>query len=467
MRNIRMVVGVAVIAVAATVTAKDYPLTFKKLTVDEAMAFPGGYGAYGSLSTSKPSSLRKEPTAVSKRPLYGEVGRNGEEVKGFIFRVDESEGDGKGYDQVIVDFNQNGDLTDDSVGNLAGKPQTVKTGTTVRETIQFGPIEVPAEKQIGSWRPVYYAQMIYYSNRVLLVSGANLPYLGQFRLKPGWYLETTVDLDGRQQKVGVVDGDANLHLGDVSKPETYTSGAEENWYFPPADSYLQDRDGSGKFENNAINTESSPFGSMLYFGATPYRATLAEDYASLRVEPWPDALAELRIQPQGEQVGDVFLAWKTQANDWVLLKAGVAQGTTKVPPGNLRFYGCVLAAQSPGNELLMIGGSYRKLGRTVKAQADQTATLCCGPPLEMKVSTLKRDMSDLSSTLDLSSEDNESAGPMSDVVLQIRAQLVGVAGEIYSAFATGKSLSDEPPKPHFAVLTKEGRTVVSGNLEFG
>ena len=466
MQKHRLVCGVAVIAMTATAVATEYPLTFQTLTVDEAMAFPGGSGAYGSLSVNKPPSLRKEPKAVSKRPLYGEVGRTGE-GKGLVFRVDEVGGDGKGYDRVIVDFNQNGDLTDDPIGSLAAKSQTTKSAAEVRETSRFGPMKAPVTKQIGPWQPVYYAELIYYHSRPGLSSSLPSAYLGQFRLKAGFYLETTVELDGVKQRVGVVDGDANLRLGDESKPMTYKSSGVENWYFAPADSYLQDRDGSGKFESNAANTESSPFGSMLYFGATPYRVGLAADRTSLRVEPWSDALAELVVQPRGEQVRDVLLAWERSTKEWVLIKAGVAQGKTKVPPGNLRFSGCVLAGQAAPDEQLMISGSYRKLDHSIKTRVGQTATLRCGPPLEMRVTTLERKVSELPNPPDGASEDNKARGALSDVVLQIRAELVGAAGETCSAFAAGRNLAGEPPKPRFTILTRDGKEVASGNLEFG
>ena len=82
-------------------------------------------------------------------------------------------------------------------------------------------------------------------------------YAGQLRLKAGWYLDTTVELKGLKQKVGVYDGDCNLRLGDVAKAQTYrSSGEEENWYFGPGDFLLMDVDGSGAFESDAFDSES-------------------------------------------------------------------------------------------------------------------------------------------------------------------------------------------------------------------
>ena len=47
-------------------------------------------------------------------------------------------------------------------------------------------------------------------------------------LKAGWYLDTTVEINGLKQKVGVYDGDSNLRLGDVAQPQISTTRAEKN-----------------------------------------------------------------------------------------------------------------------------------------------------------------------------------------------------------------------------------------------
>jgi len=194
---------------------------------------------------------------------------------------------------------------------------------------------------------------------------------------------------------------------------------------------------------------------------------LSADCTSLRVEPWPDPLAELVVQPQGGQVRDVLLAWERSPKQWVLIKAVVAQGKTKVPPGNLRFNGCVLAGQAAPDEQLMISGGYRKPDLSIKTRVGQPATLRCGSPLEMRVSAFKRKASDLPRTPDLIAEEAKAREPLSDVALQIRAELMGAAGETFSAFAKGADLSGAPPKPRFTVLAKDGKEVASGNLEFG
>src|ERR1017187_9082086 len=253
-----------VLAMAATVTAsgEDFPLTFRTIPAKDVMQFPGGFGTYGQLGLAQPAKLRKEPKAMSKHPLYG-VCRDNPSGPAFLCRLDESKGDGKGYDQLIVDMNQNGDLTGDPVSQRAVLPTDRRT--SLPDQMLFGPIQAPADKAVAGGRPVCFAQ-VYIFNRQLLnsVPADQAIMIGQLMLKAGWYLDTTVAIDGLKQKVGVYDSDSNLRLGDVSRSQTITNRSEKSWYFRGGDTLLVDADGSGSFENDVFQSESCPFGPILY-----------------------------------------------------------------------------------------------------------------------------------------------------------------------------------------------------------
>src|ERR1035437_725337 len=111
--------------------------------------------------------FRKEPKAKSRHPLYG-VCRDLPTSSSFLFRLDESKGDSKGYDQLIVDMNQNGDLTDDLVSQRAVLPTDRRT--VLPDQMLFRPIQAPADKAVAGGRPVFFAQ-VYIFNRQLLTSG--------------------------------------------------------------------------------------------------------------------------------------------------------------------------------------------------------------------------------------------------------------------------------------------------------
>jgi hypothetical protein len=451
--------GAAFMAMPILAPAKDFPLEFKTVNAQQVMSFPGGYGAYGSLQASRPSDVTKVPAAVSKHPIYGQFSSQGNRM---CFRLDESQGDGKGYDRLIVDVNQNGDLTDDPV--VSRVEEAGSSARTVRpENALFGPIQAPETKMIGSWRPVYYAQAYIYNRPASVPSGPQNFYYGQMRFKAGWYLETTVELDGTTRKIGIVDGDCNFRLGDANLPTTYRNGTETNWYFQGGDFFLEDNDGSGKFESAVTEGESAPFGPVLYLGAKPYKAALSADAKSLALEPWTGPLAELTVQPHGDQVSRLQLAWESAPGQWQLLQPGVENGKAAVPPGNYRLYTCTLAVKTSAGDSLVLSG-YRRLPKdTVKAEADATTPFQCGAPLEIKVTSERR-----GSTTGSSSFLGRIVGSMQPLEQLIQASVVGAGGETYSSFVLANSRGQQqPPKPVYTISTTDGKQVESGNMEFG
>jgi hypothetical protein len=467
MTKLIVVCGALAVAAAATASGEDFPLTFRTIPAKDVMAFPGGYGVSGRLLLVKPANVTKEPKAVSRHPLYAEC-RETPATGGFIIRLDESKGDGKGYDQLIADMNQNGDLTDDAVTPLVVLPTDRKSPSRATGPSLFGPIQAPAGKMIAGGRPIYFAQAYLNNVSYALRAGSTGQevYLGQLRLKAGWYVDTTVALNGVKQKVGVFDGDSNLRLGDMSKPQTYrNNGEDENWYFGQADTLLVDADGSGAFERDTFDTESCAYGSVLYFGATPYKIALAPDCKSLRVEPWTEALAEVALKPHGEQVSSVTLAWERPNQQWQLIRAGVADGKIRVPPGNYRLQACLLLGKGAPRDQVMTA-AYQRVPKTpFNFAAGKPNTLRCGGPLEIKVKAEKRKPE----SWELNSGDlrNPPLASDSEFVLSINATVRGVDGEIYSEFAKGEKFRDEAPQPTFTVADSSGKKVADGKLEFG
>jgi hypothetical protein len=52
-------------------------------------------------------------------------------------------------------------------------------------------------------------------------------------------------------------------------------------------------------------------------------------------------------------------------------------------------------------------------------------------------------------------------------VLRINASVIGSAGEGYHTYGIGKDFSKDPPKPVFTVKTRDGKPLLTGNLEYG
>ncbi len=468
MNRLIPIYGALALAAAGAASGEDFPLTFRTIPAKDVMSFPGNAGTSASLRSPKPSKLTREPKAMSSKALYGECAdtRGG---AAFLVRLDESKGDGQGYDQLIVDMNQNGDLTDDPVAGrvvLATERQT-----STRDTLLFGPIQTPAGKTFAGGRPVYYAQVYLYQSSVsyalgdLPSSGRRAPNItsGQLTFKAGWYLDATVTLNGLKQKVGVLDGNSNLRLGDVSQPSLSTSRGEKTWYFRSGDSLLVDEDGSGAFENNVFQSEACPFGPILYLGAKPYKVTLAADGGSLRIGPWPQALAEVALQPHGDQVRNVTLAWERSGGQWELIRPGVANGKVQVPAGSYRLYACSLEGKDGTREPVMVSAMQRAVRTPVSFAPGKANTLDCGAPLEIKVTATKARSGSVMAT----GANPSSRRPEPQPMVRISASLTGAGGEVYSTYYKGEGFKTRPPKPAFTVADAAGKTLANGNLEYG
>jgi hypothetical protein len=106
MQKLASLLSLATGAVLLTATAAEYPLEFKTLGANETLEFAGGYGYASGLEQQRLPSLKNEPKPVSRHPLYGQFGFSTNDL--MLFRVDETKGDRKGYDQLILDLNRNG-----------------------------------------------------------------------------------------------------------------------------------------------------------------------------------------------------------------------------------------------------------------------------------------------------------------------------------------------------------------------
>jgi hypothetical protein len=439
--------GFSSLAVAA-----DFPLEFKKITPQEVMNFPGGYGSYFQLSTRKPAKIVREPKAASARPLYGELRAAGR-APGIVLRLDESKGTGRGYDQLIVDFNQNGDLTDEPLTGPASA-QEKPTPRGVRFGL-FGPLELAQNKAVAGGRPTYYAQT--YIRDTPADSARTVISAGYVRLKAAWYLEASVDLAGVKKKVGVYDGDTSFRIGETPESRTYSSA--DRWYFNPADVFLVDANDDEVFAGDPLQTESAPFGPIVYLGNKPFSVSLGPGSSALRAAP-SENIVEVQIQPQGAQVQNVTLAWERSPDaGWKLMRPNAQGGKILVPAGNYRLTGCALSA-GEGAGQVMAAARQDLMKRPMEFAPGKPNVLKCGGPLTIKV-TAER------SSLQPSALLLREATPDAAYTLSINGEVLGGDGEVYSTFGKGEKFADDPPKPSFKVVDAAGKTLVSGNLEFG
>jgi hypothetical protein len=260
----------------------------------------------------------------------------------------------------------------------------------------------------------------------------------------------------------VIDSGAQMRLGNAWKPETTASG---NWYFNTGDSFLQDRDGSGSFERRLGGDTVSPFGPFQYFGTNLCEVSLVRGSQFLRVEPWTGPLAEVTIQPRGQQVRGLGLAWERAKGQWQLISVEVTNGTFRVTPGNYRFCDCAIEATAAGKEPVLASGSKAAIGKTMTFRGSGPYTLRCGAPLQVQASADLRKPEEW--VMKRQGTTNFNAQVDSEFVLAISGEIKGVNDETYRSFRKGEGFKQEADKPTFTIVDAGGITVGSGNLEFG
>jgi hypothetical protein len=456
--------GLATLAVIAG-TAADFPLALKTVDAARAWTLPGGSGSFSQLETRKPSQLKNESKAVSSYPLYGSFSETGQDHP-MIYRLDESKGTGKGYDTLLLDQNGNGDLTDDT--SFTSKGNAGNTVPSSFETANFGPISALESQCAGIWRPANFAQMTVY-NRSLI--GKSMPQgsVGYLRMRSGCYLETTVTLEGRSEKLAFMDGNGNMGLGDRAKTVKYRNANEDSWYFRDGDVVLRDRDGSGSYESDQFDTESEPLSDYLYIGPNPYRLSFSGDFKVLRLELCAEPMGEIAFEPHGEQVSYASIARETKPDQWELISPMFVSGKAKVPAGKYRLYGLQLTGKNANGVPVFAGAYNRGFKTTIEVAAGKTAVMKCGGPLELKVTANKQGANGnpggvMGAALSLF---GGNSGSSSGSEVAINMAVTGAGGESYSGYVKGQNRNGQPPLPVFKIFTADGKQVANGNLEFG
>lgn len=438
--------GVIAMLAATSGSAAEYSLEFQTVSPTRASSIAGNTGAFASLSARKPTELVGEPAVVSAHALYGTL-RPSPGRAAMVVRLDQSKGDGSGYDRLIIDLNGNRNLTDDPVISTSENGGQRLSGSSYSMEI-FGPIAPPSGQAIAGWPMAYYAQAIVSRNAARSTSSSSSgTFIGQLRLQAGWYAVATVNIDGKPRKLGLLDADANFKLGDSSASPTYRTSrsSEESWSFPATDAWLCDIDHSGSFENRTSDSEDAAFGPIVYFDAVPYRVTLNLDRKAIVVEPWAEPTGLLALKSEGAPVRNVVLAWKAPGSSaWQRISAPVSNGIVRVPAGEYRIYEIELRSTAGESGAVAAFATFSGPGKPTEVAPNGSAALACGGPLRAKL----------------------SFSSMSGMLL-LQAKLFGSAGETYSSFLGGTAFRSRPSAPKFELKTKDGVPIESGTMEYG
>jgi len=437
--------------------AVEFPLEFKKLTAAQAVSFPGGWGSIGQIESAKPTELKREPPAVSTNALYGRL--DGEEGAPFAFRLDESHGAGKGYDRLIMDLNNNGDLTDDPV--ISRDESAPKSSNAGSEYCLFRATELTA-KPVGAWRPVVGAEMSIYNRQQIGKQSGDRRFYGYLRLFAAWYLEAQIQLDGLKQRLAFRDGNCNFKLDNrtCATKATTRPGEEATWNLSGRDYVLRDPQNTGQF---ADRSQKEMLSGLIYFEAKPYTLSLSGDLKQVRLELFAGPSGRLAV---GEQISALVLCREVEKDQWEALTPEVKDGGILVPTGNYRVAACELNAKAKDGSVYRLTSS-EMAGKTAKAEAGQTAALECGTPLELRLGVQKSGGGARGLIRSLLG----GRSPTEQTVLNMSVTVSGRGGEAYTGFF--KTIANRPEAyeriapPSFRAYDPEGKQVGSGDFEFG
>jgi hypothetical protein len=434
-------------AISLTASAQEFSLSTKAMSVKEALDCPRNQGRnFGlSIQAAPPSRVKHAPKPASI-PVYGEWSYRDHsatsEQTSLPVLFDESKGRFHGYDRMIADLNQNGDLTDDAVW-----PKLSFRASNSRETAYFGPI-----KPAGGGGAAYYVGLFVNPDSPLWRNPVQPRQVGWMRIFAANYLETVARVNGVRQKFGVLDGNANGSFADPARLEPLRTPSGRNPFYgwTPGDWFLRDVDGSGAFESAVGQWEYQEFSRLVYFGGQPFVTTLDAGLKSIRFEPYTQALGVL---PLNVNVARLVVA---EEPGGTALVPEVRDGKALLPPGNYRLGTLTAAAKGPGNKVL-ISESPAYLGKTFKVEAGVPAV--ASVPFTLEVKAQKYQSPDGSFLGMLFGSKNSSQS------LRMNVVVIGPLGETHAAFLSASGRSFNPPQ--FVVADAKGKQLTSGRFEFG
>lgn len=435
----------------------EFPLEMKTLP---PTANPGVIGfpylpSLGSVGctpmTERPDVIVNEPDTLSQLPLYGAL-KFGEGAP-VSFRLDESMGPDGGYDRLIIDFNGNGDLTDDrrimAAEDLTSREIRGRQTHFSSENVYFGPFRIPKGKGQGGWNPNLCARFN------LNYAGPGEPSFAHFRVTCLSYLATTIEVNGIRQRIWLVDSNFNQRLGEKVSVDVRELDDGSYLHWEQFDRILRERDDSGRCRSFAWLHGEDYLSSLICFGANPYRFTLADDLSSVRLEPYSGPTGDLDVP---DHVKALSLFWRGPDGEWAFLAIEPKDGKVKIPEGNCYLLTCVVASKLEGGDT--IGGfafKAAKLSDPPRIVAGKTTSLICGPPLVPEVNAGMR--------ADRPAVASRGGGPP---CLEFSIKTTGAAGEEYVPWLFSRFSPEgvvTKISPRFRILDEDDKEVASGRLD--
>lgn len=250
-----------------------------------------------SLSATKPSEVKKEPTYIGT-PMYGMLHFGNAKQNGVLVVVDEKT-DGSDA-KLYVDTNHDGDLTNDA-------PVEWKKGGNAANVIYMGSADIQPRLAKGSDKTAYGLTMYRFAPETAKKRNLPTDILLYYR---DYASKGEITLEGKKYPIMILDEMATGHFD--ADPATKAPAATPS--APPAMpprmvAMLIDRDGDGKFDLRYERYDlSKPFNIA---GKTYELGKISPDGTKITLLPSATQVAEVAIPPS-LQVGKPALAFSRQ-----------------------------------------------------------------------------------------------------------------------------------------------------------
>jgi len=431
------VLVVAVWTAATILPAKEFPLELKPLDEAQVMPCANVFGAMAQVTTKKPAEIKAEPAAAN-RPLYGLLALG--KTPPVALRIGRSSAS-SAYDRMIVDVNRNGDLQDDKAIEI----RTVKMKMPQEQEVQVaGPIKI--EREGG---PVSVQVLLH------LMPASIGPGGGSLQVFPAQYHEATVEIDGVRERLGFVDANCNLVLGDIARDTGCTCENGPHLSFQ-SDVVLRDNDRSGAYDMASLTCEAERLADVIYLGAKPYKVEVATDQKAVVIEPYTGAVAE--ITGAFDKVAQLVVVRKEGENDWIAITPHAAEGKVVVPEGRYALWTCMVGAKDDAGALWKALGAKGSAKESFLLKAGETRALKFGAALELKT------QSEVQVAQSGGLLRSLFGGGSRERYLRTSVEVTGAGGEKYTEF--GKDNGQVKP-PTCVIRDADGKELASGRMEYG
>lgn len=474
-------VAAIVASLPAEAATDSFPLYFKKLDATTAFCSPEGYSTVVILSETKPEEITREPETSSKK-LYARLFSNERPVvlgDNFptpptlatwgqpitVMRLSEKELGG-GYDTVIIDLNNNGDLSDDPV---------LRDHKVNKYRKFFGPITLNLPKgtlpEGSPIQPVMYLEAGFMSGPRSYMNpetGKFTDFFGFAALRNGWVLEGTLDRDNVLQRVAFKDAycDFSFNQGvshrEVLNDDLYFDNAKKvsSLEFFPSDYVLRDYNNNGTYDCQLPLNESEPYGKYVLLGEKLYTWEIAPDLQSCKLSAVSNSIptgfySVARTTDKRTQVA-LMTDYKAPVattgtsygdNQWQLITLDGNTRKVQLPVGDYVLSQFALRSQD-ANRLVAhfpLDSFSERKSISFAIQENKEFTAPWGEPLKL--------------TLDAYHPNDSTLGK----TLQIYINLVGHQGETYCDYSiyNPKTRTIEPLKGPRVEILCEGKPVGS------